>query len=348
MQLRCVAHRCQDGEAQPRAPSYRSVQWSADGTCLIANTYDHTIETIVVPADLLDSHNEAPKLESFCSVQSPDPINAVIGYPFFDLQDPATTLVLAAQRNHPIRLSSALTGEKLASYPLVNPLTEAYICPNALTFSCDGTKFIAGSESLISIFDVAGPGQGPLQATQTGPKKLQDDRWNPSTSIRGIVSALAIESSSKVLAAGTFSRQIGLYDLEGQGGCAGAFSIGATQADVEISGAGITQLDWSSCGRYLYIAERKSDGIMVYDIRNTGQLVSWCQGRKAMTNQRLGFDITKSADGSCEVWAGGVDGVARMWKDPQAREGPVQHDSEHLTHQGMADRASLVRPLIHE
>lgn len=340
MQLKCVAsvQASQHGQetSHPTTPetSYRNLQWSADGTCLIATSHGHAVKTFVVPADLLEEQDEPSTLRPFSHIASPDPINAVAGYPFFDLQDPASTLILASQRDHPVRLSSAMTGERIASYSLVNPLTDAYISPNALVFSCDGSKFVAGSESLVSTFDISRPGQEPLSSTQTGPKKLQDDRWNPSTSIRGIISTLAIEPQSRVLAAGTFSRQVGLYDLEGQGGCVGAFSVMGNDADMEIRGGGITELNWSPCGRYLFVAERKSDGMMLYDIRNTGQLLSWCQGRKALTNQRLSVDITMPGESSYEIWAGGADGAVRMWKDAHLQENAVLPSFTQAVHHG--------------
>lgn len=339
MQMKCLAT---DEPSHTRSPqtSHRSLQWSADGTCLITTNHDYAIETFVVPVDLLDERDEPQILKPYSSIPSPDPINAVTGYPFFDLQNPASALILASQRDHPIRFSSAMTGERVASYPLINPLTEAYISPHALIFSSEGNRFVSGSESLISVFDVASPGHEPVTSTQTGPKKAKDDRWNPSTSIRGIVSALSIEPCSKLLGAGTFTRQVGLYDLEGQGSCVGAFSIAGNDADLDIGGGGITQLSWSPCGRYLYISERKSDGIMIYDIRNTGQLLSWCRGRAAMTNQRLSVDIMMPTENSYEVWAGGSDGVVRMWKDAHLDENAVWPTFTWNAHDGQSSSAS--------
>ncbi|ETN42271.1 uncharacterized protein HMPREF1541_04212 [Cyphellophora europaea CBS 101466] len=330
MQVKCVGASPADHNSgsngfkfRSSRQSYRNLQWSADGTCLLATSYNHSIDTYVVTVNLLEERDLPHRLDAYSSLTSPDPVNAVIGYPFFSLQDPTSTLLLSSQRHHPVRLCSALTGERVASYAIINTLTEEYICPNSLVFSSTGQHFIAGSESLISIFDISSPGQEPLATVQTGPKRVKDDRWNPSTSIRGIVSSLAIEPSSKVLAAGTFTRQIGLYEAEGQGSCIGAFTVTGNDADTNIGGGGITQLNWSPCGRYLYIAERKSDGIMLYDIRQTGQLLSWCEGRNANTNQRLGFDITTNGESSHEVWAGGKDGVVRIWKDVHMSEGGV-------------------------
>lgn len=326
--------------------SYRNLQWSTDGTCLLATDCTNTIKTYVVPVNLLDHHDEPLTLEPYYSAISAEPVSAVAGVPFFDLQAPSTALVLSSARDHPLCLSSALTGEKVASYPLVNPLTEQWICPNALSFSVDGRYIIAGSESLLSVFDISASGSDPLHSIQTGPKKLNDDRWNPTTSIRGIISTLDVEPQSGLVAAGTFSRQVGLYDNNGSGDCVGAFSLAGNAADEEIGGRGITQVKWSPCGRYLYVAERKSDGIMLYDIRNSGQLLAWCKGRNAVTNQRLSFDLSDEG-GSLQAWAGGTDGIVRVWTDLHSREGAAMPDTTFGSHAGeQSGTRVIVRGLL--
>ena len=267
-------------------------------------------------------------------MRSAESVNAIAGYPFFDLQDPSTALVLSSVRDHPIRLNSALTGHLGASYPLINPMTEEFICPHSLLFTSSADRFIAGSNSLISLFDLSRPGEEPVTSILTGPKRKGTDYSNVMT-MRGIVSALSVDRSTGVLAAGTYNRYVGLYDSSGQGDCIGVFSVKGTTADEEIGGGGITQTSWSPCGRYLYIAERKSDGVMCYDIRKTGQLLSWLRGRYAHTNQRLGIDVAAVGDqGDHEVWAGGVDGQFRMWKNPQQQEGSCAPAFEFRGHGG--------------
>jgi telomerase Cajal body protein 1 len=259
----------------------------------------------------------------------------VAGYPFFNLQDPSTTLILSSVRDHPVRLNSALSGQVVASYPLVNPMTEEYICSHSLLFSAQGDRFLAGSESLISTFDVSRPGNEPISSIPTGPKRRRDREYNGAVNMRGIVSALDLDASSGVLAAGTYSRCVGLYESSGQGACIGVFSVKGTTADDQIGGGGITQISWSPCGKYLYIAERKSDGVMLYDIRKTGQLLAWLQGRNAQTNQRLAVDVVAAEDGTGqEIWAGGLGGLFRMWKNPHQHEGSVRPTFEFKGHEG--------------
>ncbi|KAK1018806.1 hypothetical protein LTR54_000617 [Friedmanniomyces endolithicus] len=79
---------------------------------------------------------------------------------------------------------------------------------------------------------------------------------------------------------------------------------------------------WTPDGKYLLAAERQSDGIQVYDVRNMIHRVAWLSGRQANTTQKLGIDVVPTADG-CEVWAGGTDGCVHMWNDPGLREGHV-------------------------
>lgn len=214
-------------------------------------------------------------------------------------------------------------------------MTEVYICPHSLIFTGQGDRFVAGSESMISVFDLSRPGQEPISTLATGPKRRTGTDYSAAVNMRGIVSALAVETSTGLLAAGTYGRQVGLYDAMGQGQCAGVFSLKDTAADCEIGGGGITQVCWSACGRYLYIAERKSDGIVLYDIRKTGQLLAWLQGRKAQTNQRLGVDLVSTDDhGAHELWAGGLDGFVRMWKDPHQSEGSISAEFEFKAHHG--------------
>jgi telomerase Cajal body protein 1 len=286
------------------------------------------------PPDLLDERRDPHELTAYSTLPAAEPVNAVVTYPRFDLQDPSTTLILSSQRDHPIRLNSALAPQLVASYPLINPTTEAFVSPHALLFTADGSRFLAGSESLLSIFDISRPGEGPVGCLRTG-RKRGSSLAVPGMSMTGILSALAIEQQSGILAAGTFNRHVGLYDSGGQGDCVGVFCVEGTEADLQIGGSGVTQVIWSPCGRYLYIVERKSEGVMIYDIRKTGQLLGWLEGRKALTNQRLGVHMSSlSGAAGQEVWAGGIDGMIRAWRNPHEGEGAQRASFELHGHNG--------------
>lgn len=283
-------------------------------------------------------------MESYAEIHAVEAVKALTTFPLFDLQDTSTTLLLCSVPDHPLRLHSALSGELVASYPFVNATTEAYISPHSLLFTADGRRFIGGSSSLLAIFDVSRPGDGPSSLFPTASSR-KTSKTNSPIGLKGIVSALSVEPASNILAAGTFSRHVGLYDAVGQGDCIGVFRVDGNEADSRIGGRGITQLLWSPCGRYLYIVERQSGGVMVYDIRKTGQLLSWAEGRKAETNQRLGIDLSNSsnAEGGLEIWAGGIDGIIRVWKNTHLREGSQQPDLEWNAHDGKRWRCYATR-----
>ncbi|EEH05592.1 guanine nucleotide-binding protein [Histoplasma capsulatum G186AR] len=299
---------------------FKEATWTADGTCVITNSADNTIRTFVLPTDLLEQRDQPHELEPYHTIPSTEPSYAMAIYPFYRLQDASSTLLLSSVRDHPIRLTSALYPGFSASYSLVSPTTEAFITPHSILYppSLSGTQFLTGSDSLICLFDVSRPGKdGPVSRLQTIPSKRKKIVGG-GVGMKGIVSTMSISPSGDgVLAAGTSTRYIGLYASNGSGDTIATFSVEGTVAASRIGGKGITQVLWSPCGRYLFVIERKSSGILVYDIRVTGQLVGWLEGRGGMTNQRLKADIVPGDErNATEVWAGGTDGMVRVWSDP--------------------------------
>ncbi|OQE44422.1 hypothetical protein PENCOP_c002G08093 [Penicillium coprophilum] len=314
---------------------FKSAEWTPDGTTLLTDSADHSIRTWILPPDLLEDR-PTHQLSPYSTLSSAEPTYATAIYPFYNLQDPSTTLFLSSVRDHPIRLSSALAPASVASYSLVNPMTEAFITPHSMIYpsTLGGTHFLTGSDSLICLFDVSRTGaQGPVSSMPTIPSKRKQIVGG-GIGMKGIVSALALNPSGDgILAAGTFTRHIGLYSSNGSGELLGTFSVARTSANREIGGRGVTQLVWSPCGRYLYVAERKSDGILVYDVRVTGQLLGHLRGRKACTNQRMKIDVVSSGpNGSHEIWAGGTDGFMRVWRNPEHCAGGKDPDWEFQVH----------------
>ncbi|OAX85377.1 hypothetical protein ACJ72_00225 [Emergomyces africanus] len=334
--LKCVASTQDYALSKPETPSskkstvmaenqtisnyFKEASWSADGTSIITNSADNNLRTFVLPTDLLEEKGEPHQLEPYHTIPSSEPIYATAIYPFYALQDASSTLLLSSVRDHPIRLTSALYPGFSASYSLISPTTEAFITPHSILYPpvLSGTHFLTGSDSLICLFDVSRPGKdGPVSRLQTIPSKRKKIVGG-GVGMKGIVSTMAINPAGDgILAAGTFTRHIGLYASNGSGDTIATFSIEGTRADSRIGGKGITQVLWSPCGRYLFVIERKSDGILVYDIRVTGQLVGWLEGRGGMTNQRLKADIVpRDEHRPTEIWTGGADGVVRAWSDP--------------------------------
>ncbi|KAL8796188.1 MAG: hypothetical protein Q9195_001521 [Heterodermia aff. obscurata] len=297
---------------------FKSAQWSPDGTTIVTSSADNALRSFILPTDLFTS-STPHALEPYTTHSAPDPTFATAFYPLFSLQNPASTLFLASLRSLPIRLYSPFALSKIASYPLVSPTTEAFIAPHSLLFSTENPNhFFAGSESCVSSFDIQRDGEGPVSRMHTTTSR----RSSTGTGIKGIVSALGM-SADGVLAAGTFTRSVGLYDDHGNGGTVAVFPL-QSDHDRESAeegvgrGAGITQLLWSECSRYLCVVERGSDGVGVWDIRGAGRRLAWLRGRKACTPQRLSAEVVGH-----EVWAGGTDGCVRVWEGLGTGEGIV-------------------------
>ena len=161
--------------------------------------------------------------------------------------------------------------------------------------------------------------------------------------MRGTVSALSAqpldERGASLVAAGTWTRWVGLYDFARGGECVATWAVTAAAASATaetgnganpnvkgIGGQGILQTIWSPCGRYLLINERQSTGMLVYDVRVTGKLLGWLAGRDALTHQRLTCDVYPgtSEAGGFEAWAGTQDGTVKVWEGVGNTEGPME------------------------
>ncbi|KAK2624547.1 hypothetical protein QTJ16_006497 [Diplocarpon rosae] len=307
-----------------------------DGTTLLTSSADNTVRTFILPATLL-SDPSPPTLAPYTHHTYPTPINCLTPYPFYTLSDPSTTLYLSTPSALPIRLLNSLspTTSPLSTYPLISPTTEAYSTPSSILWSTQN-HFLAGTDCLIALFDISRSGDGPVVRMPTIPSKRHKMKGG-GVGMRGLVSALSQQPSPEnadrgMLAAGTWTRWVGLYDMGGLGGTVATWCVGeAADKEAGIGGTGITETLWSACGRYLLVVERRTQGVLVYDVRVTGKLVAWLVGREADTNQRLGVGVFEGEKGM-EVWAGGTDGVVRVWEGVGMTEGPVERGWEWKAH----------------
>ena len=306
--------------------NFREARFSNDGTTIITQNEDQCLRTFILPEDLLEASSDAKQLSPYNVIKSPTNIQAYAIYPNFSLSDVATTVALSSTRDLPIRLVNVLYEDHVqATYPLIHPQTEAYIAPSSIAWTRDGTHFVTGSMNLLSCFDSSVSGAGSILEHRTASSRSEKRQAvTPRTrTCVGQISALSINCDG-MLAAGTLRGEIALYSNEGAGECTTAFSVDSADSDEkQISGDGVTQLAWSLCGTYLFVAERQSDVLQVFDTRNTHRRVSYLSGRKALTSQKLGMDVVSSRHGH-EVWAGGTDGCVRMWENPGRTSG------EHL------------------
>ena len=160
---------------------FREAQFSSDGTTIITHSEDQCLRTFVLPVDLLEDAKRPHLLSPHCVAPSPSNIQCYALYPKFDLQNASSTVALSATRDLPIRLSNVLYPDIThASYPLIHATTEAYIAPNSIAWTRDGSHFVAGSKDLLSVFDASYDGSGPVLQHKTASRNTERQRYGRS------------------------------------------------------------------------------------------------------------------------------------------------------------------------
>ncbi|KAF3000259.1 hypothetical protein E8E13_008003 [Curvularia kusanoi] len=240
----------------------------------------------------------------------------------------------------------------LASYKFINHLNEAVTAPLSLAYSLSGTHFFAGSQNRIALFDLTYT-DDPVRIIPTIPSRRNKLKGG-GRGFKGAISALSLSPvTGDILAVGARTRSIGLYDAN-NGSEVTHFSLPGTllgrkscsESLASVMGDGVSSLKWSPCGTYLYVAERDSDVLLIYDARNFSLALGYCAGRNARSKQKLGFDIWTAGEGAHEVWAGGLDGRVRVWKAPYMKEGAVEAD-QVVNVSGAEEEMPVVGTLVH-
>ncbi|KAI0833919.1 hypothetical protein F5Y06DRAFT_181299 [Hypoxylon sp. FL0890] len=311
---------------------FETAQWTADGTTILTYSSSNLISGYIVPENLLSPTATRPlKLTPQATIQLPEPSNVIVGAPYFQLTEPWTQQLLVSSQDHPIQLyylTSSSSPSPASCYPLTKVRSETFLSATSLIWPYPGTHFIAGSRNLLAKFDISRTGEEPLLRVKTIPSERHLSKGG-GVGMRGTISTLAAQPpdayNASLVAAGTWTRWVGLYDFAGSGGtCAATWSIAlASTEEAQIGGDGIVQTIWSPCGRYLLVGERKSTGILVYDVRVTGKLLGWLSGREARGNQRISCDVFPGQEGSggFEVWSGTTDGAVKVWEGVGSHEG---------------------------
>lgn len=329
-------------ESGAESNCFRSAHWSSDGTTILTQNEDGRLRAFVLPTELLDCPEQTLHLQPYAT-SSYAKTHATVLYPYYDLSTTSTTLLLQSRKDLPIRLNNTLDLDfSHASYPWIDADTEAFNAPHSLVFTSEGQHFVAGAKEKLAIFDISRSGEGPMMEMRTRAGRAERKLVGESCiGLAGLVSALSIGPDG-TLAAGTTSRQVGLWSGSGFGENVASFSL----SDIEehgTKGGGVMQLAWSPCGRYLFVAERLSDALHVYDIRRAGKRISWIRGRRANTTQRLSFAISETSAGVLDVWSGGTDGFMRVWQDVTSREGQIDAEVEFKAHKDTVT-STIVHP----
>lgn len=314
---------------------YTSAQWTYDGTTVLVTSSDRYVSSFALPDDLLAydvATDGVRQLTPTSTTKLPEPTQVLAPQPFASYG--GTDLYLVGCRDHPIQLypvHATPHSAPSANFKLIKSETEEYITPSSIIWPSPGTHFVCGSANRLDFFDLTRNGSdGPVSTMATIPSKRHISKGS-GVGMRGTVAALSSTQpgvhGAGVIAAGTWTRWIGLYDMHRTDRAIANWCIAAPDKahfGVNFGGQGIVQTLWSPCGRYLVVNERHSNGLLVYDIRGTSTLLGVLGGRATNSQQKMTCDVFGGGDGEntkFEVWAGSQDGSVLVWDNVGAAAG---------------------------
>ncbi|XP_010529395.1 PREDICTED: telomerase Cajal body protein 1 [Tarenaya hassleriana] len=275
----------------------KGVKWSPDGSCFLTSSEDNTLRVFYLPQDGGDSAScglstsEEDSYGASLVVNEGESVYDFSWYPYMSVSDPSTCVFATTSRDHPIHLWDSSSGEircTYRAYDAMDEITAAF----SVGFNPDGTKIFAGYNSSVRVFDIHRPGRDFKQySTLQGNKEGQ----------AGILSSLAFsQANSGMLAVGSYGQTTGiyrednmelLYVLHGQEG-------------------GVTHVQFSKDGNYLYTGGRKDPYILCWDMRNAVEIVYKLYRATDNTNQRVSFDIEPCGR---HLGTGGQDGLVHIY-----------------------------------
>jgi len=144
---------------------------------------------------------------------------------------------------------------------------------------------------MVEIFDTTRPGRDSLKRPTVPTRKSRKGQ-------KGVISCLTFNPDhSDLYAAGSYLKTIGLYDARTDGLLMllrdkGKKSQQQNNNNRHSDMGGVTQVQFSPDGQYLYSASRLDPWIRCWDIRDTAKVLYRMERPGALTNQRISFDIS--------------------------------------------------------
>uniref|UniRef100_A0A1B6L8K9 WD repeat-containing protein 79 n=1 Tax=Graphocephala atropunctata TaxID=36148 RepID=A0A1B6L8K9_9HEMI len=307
----------------------KGCKWSPDGTCLLTNSNDSIMRLFDLPLSLYNCH----KISEFDFPELKPSLKSKVGglvydygwYPLMTSTNPDTCCFVTTSFCSPIHLWDAFSGSLRCSYKGYNALDEMHAALSVV-FNPSGDLLLSGYKDSIKIFQTDVPGRDFISIST---KELCDQK--------GIVSCIAVNPSMpNIFAAGTYTKTVGLYSLDGHAICLMTGQAG-----------GLTQLLFSQDGSQLFTAGRKDSEILCWDLRYLGQIL-YVMKRPHTTNQRIYMDL--STDGH-QLLSGSSTGEVYVWDlqaGPSSSTGStettvIEHVSQWRAHHDCVNGLSVHR-----
>ncbi|SCV67852.1 BQ2448_5463 [Microbotryum intermedium] len=252
---------------------FRNAKVSSDGSCALVAADDRSLSLYMI-APTSTSYEPWTPLWHYTP---PDALLSFEWFPHASPSNPPYFAFVVAVKDHPVQLLDGADHRLRASYAIIDH-QERFVAPHAMVFTPDGVNLICGYDNALEIFDVSVPGAEGVRIPTSPTKKSRSGQ-------KGIISSLAISPDATLIAAGSFSGSVGLYDL--------TLDYKLIKLIRTNERGGVTQVLFHPSGHLLYVASRLSRSIEVIDMRNLNKPLGRYP-RRARTNQRLGIDVDPS------------------------------------------------------
>ncbi|KAG2410095.1 LEC14B protein [Vigna angularis] len=306
---------------------HKAVKWSPDGSCFLTSSDDNTLRLFAPPGTESDASVAASDDDSFAAnvvMHEGESIHDFCWYPYMSSSDLVTNVFATTTRDHPIHLWDATSGQlrcTYRAYDAMDEITAAF----SIAFNPAGTKHPLGfyvhmlSANNLTLLrylldttnvlgyliyiDRVGVTAAVTSMNEMSGKDfmVQRDAHNSVYMNAGIISAMAFSPfHSGMLALGSYNQTAAIYRednmellylLHGQEG-------------------GITHVQFSKDGNYLYTGGRKDPYILCWDVRKSVDCVYKLYRSSENTNQRILFDIDPSGQ---HLGTGGQDGLVHIY-----------------------------------
>ncbi|XAR66391.1 hypothetical protein NMG60_11012613 [Bertholletia excelsa] len=274
------------------------VKWSPDGSCFLTSADDRAFRLFLLPdvsyygnVCAFDAETGGDSYAANLVVNEGESIYDYCWYPYMSASDPVTSVFASTTRDHPIHLWDSTSGELRCTYRAydgMDEITAAY----SICFNPAGTKLFAGYNKSLRVFDIHRPGRD-FEHHST----VQKNKEGQS----GIISAIAFSPShTKMLATGSYNQTTAIY---GEDNMEPLYILHGQEG-------GVTHVQFSRDGNYLYTGGRKDPYILCWDVRKTVDIVYKLYRSSENTNQRILFDIEPFGQ---NLGTGGQDGLVHIY-----------------------------------
>lgn len=291
------------------------VEWCPDGTCLLTCISDSSggseahrfviedLEGLVdgtewSPRDCSDessSESGGDEMRHGLELSKQDAVYSYAWFPCASCVDDSSFCFASSGRGHPVHIYDGFSGRIRGSYVAMDATRDEMVSVYSVAFSGTGQYLYGGGMSTVHVFDVTRPGKysdGYLL------KSVDDAQEGIISSVVPGIVGTALEH---VVAVGSYGKYgAGLHDIRSR----------EMICLLEGHRGGVTHMEFSVDGNYLYTGARKDGSLFCWDARYLTGAVYTIRRESTRTNQKIYFDVEPSGR---HLASGGDDGRVSIY-----------------------------------